>query len=685
MDDINKLEEEFEQMMNRREPPRRQYDINKVNEDFERDARAHLFSERKIKKHLRKKGYQGRLIDKIYNNLQRESPDIKYINNMSYEGHKFIRIMIKEDKNNNRRYRKENIREISNKFSRYLHTQNIQGKLLVTTKYNKIGWRSGYFTNIGDDVNLYTYADSDIRPEGKEDKELMPASVIYMVLTPKNQGGEDENNDCLFNCLKFVLNDYLPFSKGWELKRYLNLKRADKIPTTCIPKIEKLLKTFQINIRGDYIYSSPIKTNKQVNLLLINEHYTIDKEYHKYKFPKINIGHTEKIPILYNKSTFEIYDGNIKKKITKEERNKILWDRKGKYIIIDNDEQNIKNDNIEEDYKNMVETFNILKNESHGYINMFKSGTIKNTSLDLFDRFTKYLPNPESILQDEFYWIEKSKKGALIWSEPYEGTGYKYDVKSMYPFILISNGKIPIGRGEFKNIDNLDNLEYFQYGIYRCIIKKSEDDKINRLFRFNEQNYYTHISLEHARTLNLTIELIKDDNPNMLYYPREKLISYNEIFKKFVNFMFTMKEKKLPMCKSILNMLWGCLCEKDKKKYYTYEENNNIIPNDEEIIRIKPCMKNENIDCFITTHRYNPYKTTYARLSPFLLSKGRFMISNLMKPHINNIHYMHTDGFVSDTNLNINGSKMGDLIFEGYWDNVKIVNVGNITGNFNKV
>jgi hypothetical protein len=61
------------------------------------------------------------------------------------------------------------------------------------------------------------------------------------------------------------------------------------------------------------------------------------------------------------------------------------------------------------------------------------------------------------------------------------------------------------------------------------------------------------------------------------------------------------------------------------------------------------------------------------------------MISNLMKPHINNIHFFHTDGFISDTDLNINGSKMGDLVYEGYYENIKIVNVSSIFGEMVKV
>ena len=62
----------------------------------------------------------------------------------------------------------------------------------------------------------------------------------------------------------------------------------------------------------------------------------------------------------------------------------------------------------------------------------------------------------------------------------------------MYPSIMSSNGKFPIKKGEFKILETIDNLSYFSFGIYRCEVSKSEDESINKLFRFNHQNYYTH-------------------------------------------------------------------------------------------------------------------------------------------------------------------------------------------------
>jgi len=62
------------------------------------------------------------------------------------------------------------------------------------------------------------------------------------------------------------------------------------------------------------------------------------------------------------------------------------------------------------------------------------------------------------------------------------------------------------------------------------------------------------------------------------------------------------------------------------------------------------------------------YKTAYARLGVFLTAFGRVKLSKVVEPFLTNIHYVNTDGFVSDR----------DIMFEcsdrlGEW---KVENVG---------
>ena len=91
------------------------------------------------------------------------------------------------------------------------------------------------------------------------------------------------------------------FESPEKLKNYLGLKRADKVPLNLIEKIEKKLSTYQINVRGDYIYTSTIKSNKVINLLLQNEHYSVDTTTIKPSLNK-SVRYYEKKPILYDKS-----------------------------------------------------------------------------------------------------------------------------------------------------------------------------------------------------------------------------------------------------------------------------------------------------------------------------------------------------------------------------------------------
>ena len=131
----------------------------------------------------------------------------------------------------------------------------------------------------------------------------------------------------------------------------------------------------------------------------------------------------------------------------------------------------------------------------------------------MFERISAHIPNPEHISQIEMTWIENASSGAIIFSEDYEGEAWKYDVKSNYPSIMCSKLLVPMKMGVFKKFtfEEFNNLKFYPNGIYRVMVKASKNIKINRLFRFNNLNYYTQISLSHAKTLGLEIELIIDD------------------------------------------------------------------------------------------------------------------------------------------------------------------------------
>jgi hypothetical protein len=407
-------------------------------------------------------------------------------------------------------------------------------------------------------------------------------------------------------------------------------------------------------------------------LKLINNHYTID---HSISRKAIGVSYKERNILLYDKMADIGYDGVSTIQMSKQLLQDIYSFRCA-YIVIPRTEFNIS---IEEEFDNLTAVNKALKQATKGYINLGQTGTIKKTSLYLFERLSAHIPNPEHISQIEMTWIENSTLGAIIFSEEYEGEAWKYDVKSMYPSIMCSKLLVPMKKGEFRKFtpDEFNSLKFYPNGIYRTVVKASTDIKTNRLFRFNRLNYYTQISLTHALALGFTIEIIIDDQPNCLLYSRDKCLRCDEIFSKFVAYMFDLKDKKVPMSKLILNMLWGALTESDLKKITvdnTLDEE-FIIDDNMTIVQIQPSFLNNST--FIKyAHNDTYYKSNFARLKPFLLSKARSNICNIMLPYKDSVVKCHTDSMLvakipKDIKI---GLKLGDLAYEGYYKHCIVKN-----------
>ena len=94
--------------------------------------------------------------------------------------------------------------------------------------------------------------------------------------TPKAGGDDDLYNDCFVNSIAKV-HSYYRFPKDIknpeQFKTKFGLERCDKVPVSLVPEVEKVLQ-LNINIAGDYFYTSKNLHKTTVNLLLIDEHYT---------------------------------------------------------------------------------------------------------------------------------------------------------------------------------------------------------------------------------------------------------------------------------------------------------------------------------------------------------------------------------------------------------------------------
>jgi hypothetical protein len=292
----------------------------------------------------------------------------------------------------------------------------------------------------------------------------------------------------------------------------------------------------------------------------------------------------------------------------------------------------------------------------------------------------------EPIEQLESEFIDGAGIGALIFAKQYQGPAYKFDVKSFYPSMYNSSQKFPVKTGEFKYIttEELNQMEFASYGIYRAIIQSSEDKSKNKLFRFNKRNYYTHIDIKHARELGFEIKMIEDNQSNFLYYSPDKLISGSSLFGDFIDLVFPLKQNKVKGAKNILNYLWGALCERQLTKKYIKETDVYEIDDNFRLKSIKSSLYNDDELIVKTQHNHKMFKFPYARLFPYLLAKGRYLMSTLMRPFIEHVIRCHTDGFtcsIYPENIKLSND-LGGLVYEKRCEKFVVNSCNDFQGEF---
>jgi hypothetical protein len=87
---------------------------------------------------------------------------------------------------------------------------------------------------------------------------------------------------------------------------------------------------------------------------------------------------------------------------------------------------------LEQEYHTFVREGKALKHITKDKINIFKSGNIKNTALDLFTKNTKNI-TADPIHSVEGQWILSTYRGGMRYGQAYAGVLYAYDITSMYP------------------------------------------------------------------------------------------------------------------------------------------------------------------------------------------------------------------------------------------------------------
>lgn len=335
------------------------------------------------------------------------------------------------------------------------------------------------------------------------------------------------------------------------------------------------------------------------------------------------------------------------------------------YILIKFSKQTFKT--LREQYETIQKEATLLKELTKGKVNIFRTGSTAKTALQLFYDLRIDFTEPEEIDEQESEILESCSRGALIYGIPYKGKGYKYDVCSEYPSIMISKAlKIPFGKPTFETITNEEftKLKFFKYGIYHVEVI----DPDFRVFRNNDSNWYTHTDLNYAmNVLKYKLELIQDGESNAMIY-NTNLKSIRCIFKPFIDFLFEHKKNGVKEVKKYINALWGALCQKNEITVKADE-----IFDDKVLHMIKPNFKELKEDNDMSHHiaivytKEKRYETNFARIEPFIVASGRLKISNIILPNIDNIVRCHTDGIILKKPIQHVelGDDIGELKFEG--------------------
>ena len=573
-------------------------------------------------------------------------------------------------------------------FSKEMKQKKFNGTIQIEI-YTPQGPRTGYATTLGQPTNIYDPRnyDSDLIGEDgysnieewyNEGNAIITKYCLFLIEKPTS-GGNDDKNDCLHKAIVKAYNGVLPknkegfviFAQPQMLKSFLGIKRDALVNSSDhIFNIEYELRR-PINISGDVIRLSKMSGRNPINLILHDGHYELETNINS----KVENIFTEKTFIIYkydeDTKLYDCYDGShftltALEMYRKKKNNKHHWLHCfPKYTL-------------EEHYIEYNEQAKLLKEASFGKINLYQTGTFVKTALSFFYKTTQCMNPPDAIDAIEADWLLKCNRSGHTYSEKdYNGPGFKYDFCSKYPSIMNSSITLPVKKGEFKTITNADITDYCRYGIYRAIVSNYD----LKLFKPNAENFYTHYDLTTAKKHGYQIDMIDDEQPNFLYYSKECNVIASHLFRPFTTQLYTLKTKKIMYAKRILNILWGALAQRKIKKNIVEPKTEFILEFDDDITSIKNCrtgnIKIESVSA------NDSFMTNFARFAPFITSRGKQLITDIIAIDKNNIVHCVTDGIISKTKLElVTGNIIGDLKYEGYCPNINIKHLYAVSGEF---
>jgi hypothetical protein len=306
------------------------------------------------------------------------SPHVKVFNTKlrpSKSKNDIMQIMINKSMN------KQEIENLGSRISQVFRLT----KGAIQTSIRSNGWDYAGDIKLGQDVKLFDLYDNVIQGN-------YSSTSFFIRIFPEPIGGTTPTNNCLYDCLLEYLGNRLIWKTSTDFRRFLKVKENEKIDIKYMKQIETKLNV-NINVSGDYTYTGHLEPHlMKINLILINQHYSIN--IYRVKNLTINnqISKIERKPLIYDSKKFEVFDGKKLIKLSKELYFDIL-NLKTEFILIPSD----KADKIE--YDKFIDKANKLKLETNDKINLYKTGSDKYTALNIFNKMTQHIQQPDYIDQ----------------------------------------------------------------------------------------------------------------------------------------------------------------------------------------------------------------------------------------------------------------------------------------------
>jgi hypothetical protein len=174
--------------------------------------------------------------------------------------------------------------------------------------------------------------------------------------------------------------------------------------------------------------------------------------------------------------------------------------------------------------------------------------------------------------------------------------------------------------------------------------------------------------------LGFKIELLfpAANGPNAMLYPEGRMNGHQSIG-HLIHELYNLKQKGHKLAKSIMNTMYGAMCQKDTIKYLPPEDKPYII-NDEKITVVY-LTPHGGIHSGLSKVEYlkkgKYFKFDFARLGVFLTSYCRLNMVKVMLPLSKHVYRCHTDGIIFDDVPEVRqmmDKKVGDGL--GQWKTV---------------